>query len=180
MYVLKIYNYNIYITDSCYNYLLKNKKKKIFYKIFIKNKGNEFSKTRIYYSVFKNNVFNKLIKIKNIFIIIDMLSLCFLNNTCIHYKQKIIINSPNSYLNLFLENKILNKIIFLLFYIINKKLNLHNGYIKINYYNFNKKTLCLLFYGDCKNCNLSTKTFNKFVVKIFKKIKLIKIIKLNE
>ncbi|MBY0585391.1 NifU family protein [Candidatus Carsonella ruddii] len=180
MYILKIYNYNIYITDSCYKYFYKNKKNKLFYKIFIKNKGKMFSKTKIHYSIFKNNIFNKLIKIKNINFIIDVLSLCFLNNTCIHYSEKIIINSPNSFLNLFLENKILSKIIFLIFYIINKKLILHNGYIKINFFNFDKKILYLLFNGECKNCNLSIKTFNKFVIKILKKIKIIKTVKLNE
>ncbi|ATX33531.1 hypothetical protein CUN91_01055 [Candidatus Carsonella ruddii] len=180
MYIVKIYNYNIYLTDSCYKYLYNNKKNKMIYKIFIKNKGNVFSKTKIYYSTYKKNIFNKFIKIKEINILIDILSLCFLNNTCIHYKKKLIINSPNSFTNLFLENKILSKIIFLLYYIINKKLILHNGLLKINYFNFNKKTLCLFFYGDCVNCNLSLKTFNKFVLKIFKKIKLIKIIKLNE
>ncbi|XOD38888.1 MAG: hypothetical protein ACAF48_00610 [Candidatus Carsonella ruddii] len=180
MYIIKIYNYNIYLTDSCYKYLYNNKKNHMFYKIFIKNKGNIYSRTKIYYSNFKKNIFNKFVQIKKINIIIDMLSLCFLNNTCIHYKKKLIINSPNSFVDFFLESKILNKIIFLLYYIINKKLILHNGFIKINYFNFNKKKLCLIFSGDCKNCNLSIKTFNKFILKIFKKIKLIKIIKLNE
>lgn len=179
MFIVKIYNYNIYLTDSCYCYL-KNNKTKVFYKIFIKNKGNINSKTKIFYSNFKNNLFNKIIKINNINIIIDMLSICFLNNTCIHFNKKIIINSPSSFSNFFLENKILNKIIYVIHYIINKKLLLHNGSIKIKYFNYKKKFLCLLFYGNCKNCFLSIKTFNNFILKIFKKIKLLKIIKLNE
>ncbi|MGP4128167.1 MAG: hypothetical protein ACTXNS_00590 [Candidatus Carsonella ruddii] len=180
MNIIKIYNYSVYITDSCYNYLFFNNKKNFFYKILIKNKGNFFSKTKIYYSFFKKNFFNKLIKIKKIFLIIDVLSICFLNNSCFHYEKKIIINSPNSFINLFLENKILSKIIFLLKILINKKLLIHNGYLKINYFNFNKKTLSLIFLGNCNNCNFTNITFNNFVLKILKKIKLLKIIKLNE
>ncbi|BFI90919.1 hypothetical protein [Candidatus Carsonella ruddii] len=180
MNVIKIFNYSIFITDSCYDYLYINKKKNKFYKFLIKNKGNVLSKTKIYYSFLKKNLFNKFIKIKKIFLIIDILSICFLSNSCFHYENKIIINSPNSFLNLFLENKILSKIIFLLKVLINKKLLIHNGYLKINYFNFDKKTLSLVFSGNCNNCNLSNITFNNFILKIFKKIKLIKIIKLNE
>ncbi|WMC19771.1 MAG: NifU family protein [Candidatus Carsonella ruddii] len=180
MNVIKIFNYYIYITDSCYCYLFLNKKKNFFYKILIKNKGKLFSTTKIYYSLFKKNLFNKLIKIKNIFLIIDILSICFLNNSCLHYEKKIIINSPNSFLNLFIENKILSKIIFLLKIIINKKILNHNGYLKINYFNFKKKTLSLIFLGNCNSCNFTNITFNNFVLKILKKIKLLKIIKLNE
>ncbi|AFP83953.1 hypothetical protein [Candidatus Carsonella ruddii] len=180
MNIIKIYNYCIYITDSCYKYLYLNIKKNYFYKFFIKNKGNLFSKTKIYYSFYKINYFNKIIKIKKIFIIIDILSLCFLNNSCFHYQKKIIINSPNSFLNLFLENKILSKIIFLLKFIINKKLLFHNGYLKIKYLNYKLKILSLFFLGNCKNCNFTKLTFNNFILKILKKIKLIKIIKLNE
>ncbi|AFP84132.1 putative iron-sulfur cluster scaffold protein [Candidatus Carsonella ruddii HT isolate Thao2000] len=180
MNIIKIYNYYIYLTDSCYKYLYINKKKNYFYKIYIKNKGCLNSKTKIYYSFYKKNFFNKFIKIKKIFFIIDILSICFLNNICLHFEKKIIINSPNSFLNFFLENKILSKIIFLLKFIINKKLFFHNGYLKIKYFNFKLKTLSLFFLGNCENCNLTNLTFNNFILKILKKIKLIKFIKLND
>ncbi|MFI4870143.1 MAG: hypothetical protein ACH6QM_00800 [Candidatus Carsonella ruddii] len=180
MYIIKIYNYNIYVTDSFYNFLKKNNKLKKKYKVFIKNKGNYFSQTKIFYSYYKNNIFNKLINLKNIFLIIDVMSLCFLNNTCFHYNKKILINSPFSFMNFFLENKILNKIIFLIHYVINKKLLIHNGNIKLKNFFYKEKILLITFYGNCKNCILSKKTFNNYIIKIFKKIKLIKFIKLNE
>lgn len=180
MNIIKIYNYLMYFTDSCYNYLFNNKKKNFYYKIYIVKKGCSMSMTKICYCKLKNNFFNKIIKIKETLIIIDMLSLCFLNNSLFHFNNKLIINSPNSCLNFFLENKILNKILYLLEYIINKKLKIHNGILKMDNFNMKKKTVYLLFLGNCTNCNLSIKTFNKFVLKVMKKIRLLKIIKLNE
>ncbi|AFP83761.1 putative iron-sulfur cluster scaffold protein [Candidatus Carsonella ruddii CS isolate Thao2000] len=179
MNIINICNYKIYLTDSCYKYLELNKKKNFYYKIFILKKGFFFSKTILNYSK-KISIFSKKIIIKNILFFIDTLSICFLNNTCIHYKKKIYINSPFSYKNLFNENKILNKIFYLIKYFINKKLITHNGFIKIFNFNFNKKELILIFSGNCYNCNISNYTFNNFIKKILKKITFLKKIKIYE
>ncbi|AFP84313.1 NifU family protein [Candidatus Carsonella ruddii] len=174
MNIINLFNYKFYISDSCYLYLFKNIKNNFYYKIFIKNKGNNFSKVFLYYSNYRKNLFSKLIKVNNINIIIDISSICFLKNLFIHFKKIILINAPFSKNNMFLENKVINKIFFLIKYIINKKLLLHNGAIKIEIFNFKKKTLLISFLGNCSNCSVSKNTFNNFIIKIFKKIKFIK------
>ncbi|BAF35117.1 hypothetical protein CRP_086 [Candidatus Carsonella ruddii PV] len=174
MNIINLFNYRFYISDSCYYYLFNNIKNNFYYKIFIKNKGKKNSKVFLYYSYYKKNLFSKLIKINKINLIIDINSICFLKNLFIHYKKIILINAPFLSNNMFLENKILNKIFFLIKCIINKKLILHNGAIKIDIFNFKKKTLLISFIGNCSTCSISKNTFNNFILKMFKKIKFIK------